>query len=123
MKIKILLVDDHTVLREGMRRLLENDKDFEVVGEASDGEEAVEIVSRLKPDVVLMDIVMPKINGIEATKRIKQISPETSVLILTAYDDTQYKAHETQMKGFWQGVCYLVIHRYSKLNGSSQISM
>jgi len=90
MKIKILLADDHAVLREGMRSLLENDKDFEVVGEASDGEEAVEIVSKLKPDVVLMDIVMPKLNGVEATKRIKQISPVTNILILTAYDDTAY---------------------------------
>jgi NarL family two-component system response regulator LiaR len=90
MKIKILLVDDHAVLREGMRRLLENDKDFKVVGEASDGEEAVEIVSKLKPDVVLMDIVMPKLNGVEATKQIRQLSPETHVLILTAYNDTAY---------------------------------
>lgn len=90
MKIKILLVDDHVVLREGMRTLLENDKDFEVVGEASDGEEAVAIVSKLKPDVVLMDIVMPKLNGVEATKRIKQISPVTNILILTAYDDIIY---------------------------------
>ena len=90
MKIKILLVDDHAVLREGMRSLLESDKDFEVVGEASDGEEAVGLVSKLKPDVVLMDIVMPKQNGVEATKRIKQISPATHVLILTAYDDTTY---------------------------------
>lgn len=89
-KIKIVLVDDHAVLREGMRRLLESDKDFEVVGEASDGKEAVEIVSRLKPDVVLMDIVMPKQNGIEATKQIRQLSPETYVLILTAYNDTAY---------------------------------
>jgi DNA-binding NarL/FixJ family response regulator len=90
MKIKTLLVDDHAVLREGMRSLLESDKDFEVVGEASDGEEAVGLVSKLKPDVVLMDIVMPRQNGVEATKRIKQISPATHVLILTAYNDTAY---------------------------------
>jgi len=90
MKIKILLVDDHAVLREGMRSLLENDKDFEVVGEASNGEEAIALVPRLQPDVILMDIVMPKLNGVEATKRIKQMSPVTNVLILTAYDDTAY---------------------------------
>lgn len=90
MKIRVLLADDHTVLREGMRNLLEQEKDFEIVGEASDGEEAVELVSKLKPDVVLMDIVMPKISGIEATKQIKQVSPATNVLILTAYSDIHY---------------------------------
>ncbi|MFH1169095.1 MAG: response regulator transcription factor [Chloroflexota bacterium] len=90
LKIRILLADDHAVLREGMRNLLEREKDMEVVGEASDGEEALQLVSELKPDVVLMDIVMPKINGIEATRKIKQISPATNVLILTAYSDMQY---------------------------------
>lgn len=89
-KIRILLADDHAVLREGMRTLLEQEKDLEVIGEAGDGEEAIKMVSELKPDVVLMDIVMPKLNGIEATKRIKEISPTTSVLILTAYSDIRY---------------------------------
>jgi len=89
-KIKIILVDDHVVLREGMRNLLEREKDLEIIGEAGDGEEAVRLVSQLKPDVVLMDIVMPKLNGIEATKQIKQVSPTTNVLILTAYSDTHY---------------------------------
>jgi len=88
--IRILLADDHAVLREGMRNLLEREKDLEVVGEASDGEEAVELVSELKPAVVLMDIVMPKLSGIEATKQIKQVSPATIVLILTAYSDIRY---------------------------------
>jgi len=90
MNIRILLADDHAVLREGMRNLLEREKDLEVVGEASDGEEAVRLVSELKPVVVLMDIVMPKLSGIEATKQIKQVSPATIVLILTAYSDIRY---------------------------------
>jgi NarL family two-component system response regulator LiaR len=87
---RVLLADDHAVLREGMRNLLEREKDLEVVGEANDGVEAVELVSKLKPAVVLMDIVMPKLNGIEATKQIKQVSPATCVLILTAYSDIRY---------------------------------
>ncbi len=90
MKTRILIADDHAVLREGMRNLLEQEKDFEVIGEARDGEEAVELVSQLKPNLVLMDIVMPRLNGIEATKRIKEGSPATNILILTAYDDTSY---------------------------------
>ena len=90
MNIRVLLADDHAVLREGMRNLLEGEKDLEVVGEASDGEEAIKLVSELKPVVVLMDIVMPKLSGIEATKQIKQVSPATIVLILTAYSDIRY---------------------------------
>jgi two-component system, NarL family, response regulator LiaR len=89
-KIKILIADDHAVLREGMCNLLQQEKDFEIVGQAGDGEEAVRIANELKPDVVIMDIVMPKLSGIEATRLIKQSSPTSAVLILTAYSDISY---------------------------------
>lgn len=89
-KIRILLADDHVVLREGTRELLEREEDMEVVAEAGDGEEAVRLAGRQRPDVAIMDISMPRLNGIEATRQIKAINPATAVLVLTAYDDDQY---------------------------------
>jgi NarL family two-component system response regulator LiaR len=89
-KIKLLLAEDHRIVRESIRRFLERQPDLEVIGEAGDGEEAVRQTLELKPDVVIMDISMPKLNGIEATKRIKQSYPSTIVLVLTAYDYDQY---------------------------------
>jgi len=89
-KIKVILAEDHVVVREGTRELLRREPDMEVVGEAGNGEEAVELATKLRPDVVIMDIAMPKLNGIEATKRIKALLPDTAVLILTAYDNDQY---------------------------------
>lgn len=89
-KIKIIIADDHVVVREGTRRILEQEEDLEVVGEAGDGEEAVDLVARLKPDVAIIDISMPKMDGIEATRRIKSLYPATIILILTAYDDDQF---------------------------------
>jgi len=89
-KITILLVEDHVVVRESIRQFLEREEKLEVVGEAGDGEEAVQMASQLKPDVIIMDISMPKLNGIEATKRIKAIQPSATILILTAYDYEQY---------------------------------
>ena len=89
-KLTILIADDHPLLREALRHALESEKDVDVIAEAGDGEEAVRLASELKPDVVVMDIVMPKLNGIEATKKIKEIAPNIAILILTAYDDEEY---------------------------------
>lgn len=89
-KIKVLLADDHVVVRQSLRKFLEHERDIEVIGEASDGEEAVQLTTQLKPDVTVMDVAMPNVNGIESTKRIKSASPTTSVLALTAYDYDQY---------------------------------
>lgn len=90
LKIRILIADDHPLLREAMRSAFEQQQDMEVVGEASDGQEAVDLSSQLKPDIIVMDIVMPKLSGIEATRQIRKSSPTTAVLILTAYDDDRY---------------------------------
>ncbi|RLC93508.1 MAG: DNA-binding response regulator [Chloroflexi bacterium] len=89
-KIRVLLADDHSLLREAMRNCIDHEEDMEVVGEAGDGEEAVRLCSDLNPDIVIMDIVMPKLNGIEASKQIKEMNPAVAVLILTAYDDDRY---------------------------------
>ena len=89
-KIKILLAEDHVIVREGTRELVQHQPDMEGVAEADDGEEAVQLAAKLQPDVVIMDIAMPKLNGIEATKQIKAMYPATAVLILTAYDNDQY---------------------------------
>jgi DNA-binding NarL/FixJ family response regulator len=88
--IRVLLVDDHTILREGVRALLTDEPEIVVVGEAGDGEEALEKVETLHPDIVLMDMVMPRMNGLEATGHIKRRHPETKVLILSMYDDDEY---------------------------------
>ena len=88
--IRILLAEDHVVVRQGTRQLLERERDFEIVGEAGDGEEAVRLASQLKPDVVVMDVAMPKLSGIEATKQIKAVLPTTRVLVLTGYDYDEY---------------------------------
>src|ERR1035441_9146147 len=88
--IRILLVDDHTILRDGLRALLERQTDMSVVAEAGDGREAVHLAAEQKPDVVLMDIGMPNMNGIEATRRIVAANSKTAVVILSMHQDESY---------------------------------
>lgn len=89
-QISILLADDHTIVRQGLAKLLEGETSFNVVGEAENGREAVQKTEKLKPDVVLMDIAMPMLNGIEATRQIKKISPQTKVIILSMHSHDRY---------------------------------
>ncbi|OGO00374.1 MAG: DNA-binding response regulator [Chloroflexi bacterium RBG_13_51_52] len=89
-KIRVLVVDDHTIVRDGICALLALAGDIEVVGEATNGNEAVNKVRELNPDVVLMDIAMPMMGGLEATRRINKEFPKTKVLVLTQYDDKEY---------------------------------
>lgn len=88
--IKVLIVDDHHIVRRGLLFFLKTQKDIIVVGEAANGEEAVRLVAERCPDVVMMDLVMPGMDGIEATRKIKELSPQTKVLILTSFSDEDY---------------------------------
>lgn len=90
--IRVFLVDDHTILRQGLRRLFEGEKGFDVVGEARDGREAVERVKEIATDVVLMDLAMPALNGLDATRRILKLKPDSKILILSMYLDDDYVA-------------------------------
>lgn len=89
-KIRILLADDHTILRNGIRAILEDEPGMLVVGEADDGRKAVSLACQLKPDIVVMDIAMPLLNGLEATRQIKHSCPEVKVVILTMHDNEEY---------------------------------
>jgi two-component system, NarL family, response regulator NreC len=89
-KIKILIADDHTLVRAGLAAFLKISDDFEIVGEAADGLEAIEAARKLKPHVILMDVAMPKLGGLEATVEIKKVNPDIKILVLTQYDDTLY---------------------------------
>ncbi len=89
-KIRVLLADDHTLLRQGMRRLLEAEDDFEVVGEAGEGLETIHKAEQLRPDVVVLDYAMPGLTGPQAAVRIKQMEPKTKLIILTMHDDEEY---------------------------------
>jgi DNA-binding NarL/FixJ family response regulator len=89
-KIRVLIADDHVIVREGLRTLLEAQSNIEVVGEATGGEEAVNKTKDVQPDVVLMDITMPGMNGLEATRQIRKNSPDVKILVLTMHEDDDY---------------------------------
>src|ERR1700693_366660 len=101
-RITVLLAEDHTIVREGFRRMLEMEADLEVVGEAQDGRQAVAMVKKLRPTVVLMDIAMPQLNGLEATRQILKAVPDTKVLILSANSHAAFvkQASELGAAGF-----------------------
>lgn len=88
--IKILLADDHTIVRQGLKLILSAHPDLQVIGEAANGKEAVELASKLKPDVILMDVAMPDLNGIEATRRIVEAQPRLKVLVLSMHKEAVY---------------------------------
>ena len=89
-KIKILIVDDHAVLREGIKAVLELKNEFIIVGEADSGFKACELVPSIKPDIILMDIKMDKMDGIKASRNIKYLNPEVKILLLTMYEEAEY---------------------------------
>ena len=95
-KITVLLADDHTIVREGFRKMLELEGDFEIVGEAQDGRQALALAKKLRPAVVLMDIAMPQLNGLEATRQVLKALPATRVLMLSAHSDDAYVQNATE---------------------------
>lgn len=96
MKTKIVIIDDHQLFREGVKRILDFERDFEVVAEGDDGSEALQLVQQYEPDVVIMDINMPSVNGVEATKQLVEANAETKVIILSIHDDETYVTHALQ---------------------------
>ncbi len=101
-KIRILIVDDHAVVRKGIRALLATEDDLDVIGEAENGQQAVELYSELNPDLLLLDLIMPKVNGIEAIKKIKGDHPEAKILVLTSFaaDDQVFPAIKAGALGY-----------------------
>ena len=96
-KISVLLVDDHTVVRQGLRALLSQEEDIEVIGEAENGRQAVQMASKTAPDVVVMDVVMPLMNGLEGTRQMMKYVPSTKVLVLSSYGDDDYVQRLTEV--------------------------
>jgi len=94
-RITVLLAEDHTIVREGFRKMLELEGDFEIVGEAADGRQAIALVKKLHPEVVLMDIAMPLLNGLEATRQVLKAVPTTKIIILSAHSDDAYVKNAT----------------------------
>lgn len=92
-KIKVMIVDDHPVFRQGLRNILAMHEDVLIVGEAADGREAIKLAQRLQPDVVMMDINLPTLNGLQATRELKRLCPEINIIMLTAYDDKEQIYH------------------------------
>lgn len=90
MRIRVLIVDDHAVVREGTREILERDPALQVIGEAEDGRQAIALAAVLRPDVVVMDLALPGVSGIEAARQIRAVHPDTNILVLSAYDDEDY---------------------------------
>lgn len=101
-KITVLLVDDHSLVRRGFRRMLEDEPDMEVVGEAGDGEESIKLAKQLRPQVVVMDCALPGMNGLQATRQIMEDSPETAVLMLSMHTENTWvrQAIEAGAKGY-----------------------
>ena len=96
-RITVLLAEDHAVVREGLRNLLDAESDFEVISEAGTGRQAVEMAGKLRPDVIVMDIAMPELNGLEATRQLREVAPNTKVLILSAHSDSAYVEHVSEL--------------------------
>ncbi len=101
-QVNILLIDDHKIFREGVKRIIEMEDNFSVVGEGSDGTEALLLVQQYKPDVILLDINMPNMNGVEATEEILSFSPESKIIILSIHDEEAYvyKTLQTGASGY-----------------------
>jgi DNA-binding NarL/FixJ family response regulator len=95
-RITVLLADDHTIVREGFRKMLEMEKDIEVIAEAQDGRQAVALAKKLQPEVVLMDIAMPQLNGLEATRQLLKAVPGAKIVILSAHSDDAYVKNATE---------------------------